>query len=344
MRLPLGSGPSDRHVPIFVSPDVSAKSRVVVVLGEPTQKLGLLAGRVANGPGGIDKGSMVSVVREIRRQKSTASDPSPPGVVLANTGELYWWPRGQRALTVSDSAAVPLPSLVHAGVKYVDGVNDVPGNRNPEEHVAYVFDEVLRTMMSKDCRVSVVAIGQSCELVARFLDSTAAWERWCEHLDAALLLGTVYPVEDLANDALKTFLARKSRGYILSSDPLDAPLAPPSGHPAENIPPLGCPCYSSGESSYTENILIRALAPALGYLEHVATTPDYHNGDIVVVERPQEDINQDDWAKVPDGDKPTITAVGANRIKEEVRMAKRWRRAVRTGEAPDTDSSDEDFS
>ena len=208
MRLPLGSGPSDRHVPIFVSPDVSAKSRVVVVLGEPTQKLGLLAGRVANGPGGIDQGRMVSVVREIRRQKSTASDPSPPGVVLANTGELYWWPRGQRALTVSDSAAVPLPSLVHAGVKYVDGVNDVPGNRNPEEHVAYVFDEVLRTMMSKDCRVSVVAIGQSCELVARFLDSTAAWERWCEHLDAALLLGTVYPVEDLANDALKTFLAR----------------------------------------------------------------------------------------------------------------------------------------
>ena len=61
--LPLGATLTDRHVPIFATPDLKSKSRIVVIFGEPSQDLGVIAGRIANGPGGIDQGSMVSVVR-----------------------------------------------------------------------------------------------------------------------------------------------------------------------------------------------------------------------------------------------------------------------------------------
>ena len=59
--LPLGATLTDRHVPIFATPDLKSKSRIVVIFGEPSQDLGVIAGRIANGPGGIDQGSMVSL-------------------------------------------------------------------------------------------------------------------------------------------------------------------------------------------------------------------------------------------------------------------------------------------
>ena len=207
-RLPLGSTSDSPHVPIFVSPGLLSASRIVTIFGEPCQNLGILAGRVANGPGGINKGSMVSVVQEIRRQTSTYKDPFPPGIVMANTGQLFWWPEERRPVTVTDSAALPLPSLVHAGQRYIRELNSIPGNETPENHVASVFGEVLRPVETEDVRISVIAIGQSCELLIQFLDNEENWKRWEKRLDAMVLLGTVYPVENLTNAALVDFLAK----------------------------------------------------------------------------------------------------------------------------------------
>ncbi|KAG5923320.1 hypothetical protein E4U42_004993 [Claviceps africana] len=339
-RLPLGAGPDEPHVCILASPDLARSTRVVVLFGEPTHHLGVLAGRVASGPGGINKGSMVSVVRELRGQA-----PSPPAMVIADPAELYWWPEGRRGLTVADSAAIPLPSLVHAGRRYRRDRNGVPGNGSPAEHVAYMFDVFLRRELGAGARLSVVAVGQSCELVTGFLDDVDNAARWLGNMDGMLLLGTVYPVETLRNDHLRSFLAKRSRAYIISPEPVNTPLAPPTGNPEENIPPLGSPSYSSAEPFYTERILISALQPALRYLADVAS-PDYQNDEIVLAEKPPEPLglnpDTEDWHAVPEDEKPIVGVADADSMREQVSKARRFRKILETGRIPDSDSSDDD--
>ncbi|KAG6033307.1 hypothetical protein E4U41_006941 [Claviceps citrina] len=355
-RLPLGAGPHEPHVSVFASPDLASKTRVVLFLGEPTHQLGLLAGRVANGPGGINRGSMVSVVRELRDRFSTGGggEVSAPAVVIANPGELYWWPEGRRGLTVTDSAAMPLPSLVHVGRRYRGDRNGVPGNGTPEEHVSSVFDALLGGAggLGERARLSVVAVGQSCELLTRFLDRAENANRWLGRMDAVLLMGTVYPAETMQNDELKSFLAKRSRAYILSPQPLNTPLAPPTGNPAERIPALGSPCYSSSEPLHTEKILIAALAPAMQYLLEAATSPGYQNEDIALAERPstppqgseaEQQAGEQAWRAVPEAEKPVVGFVDGDVMRAQVRNARRLRREgmmMQGGGVPDTDGED----
>lgn len=203
-------------MPILVSPGLlekmegqkKAHSRIVVLFGEHLKSLGILAGRVANGPGGVAKGTMVSVVKELHRQVASSQDDAPPGIVIANTGELYWWPEGRRSLTTLDSAATPLPSLVHYGRRYTELENNVPGNESPEKHVAYMFEHVLGPAVGKNTKLSLVGIGQSCDLLIRFFERMDNWNRWNSNLDTMLFLGTVYSAEDVANAPLKEFLAK----------------------------------------------------------------------------------------------------------------------------------------
>ncbi|KAG8407401.1 hypothetical protein J3459_010680 [Metarhizium acridum] len=341
IALPLGSMTSGKHVPVFATPDLPSKSRIIVFFGEPTKALGMLAGRVANGPGGINKGSLVSVVQELQKQVTSNKDSSPPGVFIANPGQLYWWPEGRRMLTTTDSTAIPLPSLVHAGRRHIPGINTVVAHEAPEKHVESVFSTLLE-VVGECTKVHLIAIGQSCELVTKFLDDKTNWHAWKDRLDAMLLMGTVYPADDLANQALRDFMAKRVRAYIVSAEPLDAPLAPPSGNKEEQIPAFGCPCYSSSEPFYAEMVLIRALKPALQYLENVALAPGYENDDILVAAKPKQEFTDEDWEKLPDSEKPLIGVVDEDHMKQEVKNQKRWRKFLETGEACDTDSSDDE--
>ena len=357
IHLPLGTSRSKPRIPIFVSKQLVSKSRVVVVLGEPTQDLGILAGRVVNGPGGIDKGSMVSVVRALQDQVASSDDSDPPGIILANTGQLYWWPDGARTITVEASYAVKLPSLVHAGKRFIASVNLIPGNENPQDHIRYIFSQVLPRLTKENAMVDIVAIGQSCHEMEKVFDNHDNWESWGRRLNSLLLLGTVFPTETLGNKAFVEFLAQvspegclqrfaanrvqRARGYLVSPRPIDTPLASPVGNPQACIPALGCPCYSSSEPWYTEMILIRALRPVLSYLEQVATTPGtFENPLIVVVERPEE-VPEDNWDDLKDDQKPAVSTVDPEVMEDAVKQARRWRKFEETGEVPDSDDEEE---
>ncbi|KJZ75208.1 hypothetical protein HIM_05402 [Hirsutella minnesotensis 3608] len=288
VRLPLGARPDEPHVPVLTSAGLGSKSHVVIVVGEPSQDLGVLALRVVNGPGGIDKGS---------------------------AGQLHWWPEGGRGLRVTASSDVALPSAVYYGRRHVSALNSIPSNENPARHVAHVFDTVVRDMTSPSARISVVAVGESCELMTKFLDDEANWAAWGPRLNCMVLLGNVYPDDGLENPALKQFLAKAShraRAYVVSDLPLGSPLAPPSGNPREGIPNLGCPCYASSEALYTEMILVRDLASVLEYVQQAALAPDFENPPIVVVERPEEPALTDDaWANVPEHELPSISTAAS---------------------------------
>lgn len=215
LRLPQGTPATEPHLPIFITPNLDTKTRIVVIFGEPTQDLGIVAGRVANGPGGINEGSMVSIVRALASQRSSPDDASPPGIVLANTGQTYWWPEGKRAITVSASAALPLPSLMHKGIREVPSLNGIPGNENPREHVKCVFDQVLGCMAGEQAVVDVVAIGETCEIVEKFLDGKEAWGVWGKRLGSLVLLGPVFEADGLTNGEFKDFLAKVRCRHLL---------------------------------------------------------------------------------------------------------------------------------
>lgn len=70
--------------------------------------------------------------------------------------------------------------------------------------------------------------------------------------------------------------------------------------------------------------------------------PDYKNDEIVVAEKHRWEINDDDWGIIPDSEKPSIGAVDADIMKKQMRIEKRWKKFAKTGEALDTDSSDDE--
>ncbi|KAH7161276.1 hypothetical protein EDB81DRAFT_924686 [Dactylonectria macrodidyma] len=342
MTLPLGASPTQNHTPIFATADLALCSRVVVIFGEPTHDLGVLAGRVANGPGGLVKGSMNSIVPVLRQQVASPVDASPPGIVLANMGQRYWWPEGKRALTIEGSGDTPLPSLVHSGTRHVSPLNDIPGSESALRHVETIFRDILASVTASTTKIDIVAIGQSCEVVENFFDDQKNWDSWCGRLSSMILLGTVFDTVGLTNEGFKKFLAQRTRAYLISEEPLDTPLAPPQGNPSLMIDPLGCPCYSSSEPHYTELIAIRALRPALGYLQEVAMTTGFTNPPIEVIERPQIEFTDQDWQDLPDDNRPSITRIDPEEMKKQRAEARRWKRFEETGEAPDSDYEDDE--
>ncbi|GKU15257.1 unnamed protein product [Fusarium langsethiae] len=333
-----------KHCPIFFSPSIAKTERIVIIFGEPQQDLGFIAGRVVNGPGGLAKGSMISVVQALAKQSASPNDPEPPCVLLANMGQRYWWPDEQRALTVEDSADIPLPSLVHSGRQYSKELNEIPGSETTIAHMTTIFNKILD--VNKNANIDIIAIGQSCEVVLEFFENNENWAQWGHRLGGMLLMGTVFCADSLVNAEFKDFLAKRARGYLISDDPLDTPLAMPSGNPSLMIDPLGCPCLSGGESQYTEMILIKALEPALAYPQEIALTPGFANPDMAVAERLATDITDEQWSELSDEVRPEIHTIDSQWMKKEVKTLRRWKHFEKHGVAPpekDDDDDDEDL-
>ncbi|KAF4337834.1 hypothetical protein FBEOM_8323 [Fusarium beomiforme] len=330
---------NERQSPVFLTPSIAKTTRIVIVLGEDTKDLGWIAGRVANGPGGIAQGTMISVVQAIAKQTASPNDPESPGVILANMGQRFWWPEEKRAITIESAADIPLPSIVHSGYQFIHELNEIPGSETPLAHMTTVFNKVLE--VNQNAKVDIISVGSTCEVVLQFFENEKHWAQWGNRLGGMLLMGTVCATDWLANAEFKDFLAQRTRGYLISEEPLNTPLAMPEGNPSLLIEPLGCPCFSSGEREYTETILIKALEPALAYLQETALTHNFINPDMAVAGRRAADITDEKWSEMPEESKPEVTAIDPSVMKEQIRQMRRWKKFAETGLAPESDS-DED--
>ncbi|KAJ9155322.1 Arb2 domain-containing protein [Pleurostoma richardsiae] len=297
------------RVPIFASVDIATKSRVVLIFGETAQELGVLAHRVASGPGGVAKGSMVSVVSSILGQRSTPEDPSPPGVVLANTGELWWWPEGGRALSDRMRQGAPMRSAVHLGRFYDPASNAVPRNETPARHVEYVFEEVVPRMVNPEAKIDVIGVGDAAELVEEYLNDDERWEVLGPRLNSLTIVGGFFDKDQIKCGGFRKFLAKRARAYVSSDEPLDHPLSGPEGNPkTSTFTDYGCSVFSSGERYLSEMLFIGAQSAVLPWIEEVAITPNYTNPEIIVTFQ-DEDVEQDEQESTPgDGKLELITA------------------------------------
>ncbi|KAK2005835.1 Arb2 domain-containing protein [Colletotrichum eremochloae] len=313
--LPIGAQPTSPHVPIFTSANLATASRVVVVFGEPSQDLGILALRVANGPGGINNGSMVSVVQNIARQTSSASDSSAPGIILANTGELWWWPEGKKALSPTSAIAVPQKSMVHHGRAFNSKLNSIPQNESPEAHVRYVLNEVLPAFVPSSARLDIVGIGLGADQVTRALDSPDTWSVLGHRINTLSLLGSTTAIDELSHESLKEFLPRRARAYITDEAPALTPLAQPGGNPnTASFTRHGCTVFSSGEEHYVERILITGRVLILEWIQEVALAGQSYRHPAVVAVDPRVPTEEewaaggfdDAWENLPEFAKPSL--------------------------------------
>ncbi|KAI0393396.1 Arb2 domain-containing protein [Xylariaceae sp. FL0594] len=277
--LPLGLSPEEDpekpKMPIFVSPDAKSKSRMVIIFGETHQDLGILAHRVIGGRGGIDKGSLVTTVRSLLQggQKSSATDLSAPGVILANTAELLWWPEGQRTLNAQAFDWAPMHSAAHQGNLVVPSIHHVPGNESAKAHIQYIFEKVVPALVHDAAGLDLIGIGSGADALEMYLNDDAVWKRVGQRLNCLAIVGGSVSQREIECNGLRQFLRERARAYIPSSEPLNMVLSGPDGNPNTSAPSdYGCPVFSAGDSMYTETIFIAAQSAVLTWFEEVALT------------------------------------------------------------------------
>ncbi|KAH8886790.1 hypothetical protein GQ53DRAFT_844719 [Thozetella sp. PMI_491] len=299
--LPLGVAElSRRHIPIFVSSDLGCKSRVVVIFGQSIQDLGIIAHRIIGGRGGVNKGSMVSIVQAIQKQVSSPSDSNAPGIILANTGQTWWWPEGKRALAPICRHAIPMASAVHWGRRVDISRNSIPKNSSPKEHIQYLFEEVILTFVNSNATIDVI---DASDIVETYLDST--WDSWEGRVRSLAILDGFTNKDNLVNERFKAFLKDRARAWVQSPEALDYPISGPEGNPnIAGFTNYGCPVFSAGPALVSETVLIEASESILGWIQEVAVTPGYKNPYIEVIaadpidERPSWAVEKNAWSNI----------------------------------------------
>ncbi|KAI0487299.1 Arb2 domain-containing protein [Xylaria cf. heliscus] len=275
LYLPAGttSVPSGPSVPIFVSADLAKKSRVVIIFGETHQDLGVLAHRVLGGQGGIEKGSLVKAVKAILQQRCSPADPAAPGVILANMGELIWWPEGGRTLCKFAFDSAPMRSAAHAG-NYIDPeVNRVPGNESFNAHVKYIFEKVVPELVDPTAGLDIIGLGDAADVVETYLNNDATWGRVSARINCFASVGGHFPVWELKCDGLREFLKERARAYVPSLEPLGMILSGPTGNRnTTTFTSFGYPVFSAGEPLYVETLFIASHATVLDWVQEVADT------------------------------------------------------------------------
>jgi hypothetical protein len=176
------------------------QSRVVLILGESSQEFGAIAYRVINGRGGINKGSMVGLVQALKNQTSSATDSAPPGIILANAGELWWWPEGKRGLTPSGRHGIPLTSSTTWGVYHNPRVNEIPLNRDPVQHMEYLLEQVVPELLGSHTKLDIIAVGDAAENAYRYLGDERNWARYKDTLNCFAILGGYLDTSNVCED------------------------------------------------------------------------------------------------------------------------------------------------
>lgn len=157
LRLPLGTGAAENHVPIYLSSGIETKKRVIVSFPGREIDPTILSFRVASNEN-INSGSIINFVKGAMTGPTATSDAGAPGVIITNPSQLFWFRGGQRAVTANEWLSLPRPSSVHTNYRMDSVKNLVPGNENSNEHVKYIFEHVLGDLVDQDGKLDIVGV------------------------------------------------------------------------------------------------------------------------------------------------------------------------------------------
>ena len=204
-RLPLNAGPSDPHTTILTSSNLATARRLIVYFGESMQDLGIFAHRII-GQDSIASGSALDFVHAIQSTEGSADT----AIVIANLGQLVWYRRGQRAMTIASWNALPRRTGVGNPMRIDPVKNHIPGNGNTKEHVQSVFEEVLGKLARQDAVINLIGLGEGAEEAVGYLEQN--WRHWDSKVKAICVgLGFVWKVgDDVQNEKFMDFWGKVS--------------------------------------------------------------------------------------------------------------------------------------
>ena len=180
------------------------------------QDLGIFAHRII-GQDSIASGSVLDFVHAVQ----SIEDSADTAIVIANPGQLLWYRRGQRAMTIVSWNALPRKTGVGNPMR-IDAVkNHVPGNGTANEHIRSVFEDVLRKLARQDAVIDLIGMGDGAEGAVGYLDQN--WKQWESNIRAICVgLGFVWRVrDDIQNEKFMDFWGK------VSFESLFFPLVPP---------------------------------------------------------------------------------------------------------------------
>ena len=166
------------------------------------QDLGVFAYRII-GQESISAGSALDFTHDIQSSK----DGADTAIVIANLGQLLWYRRGQRAVTMASWNGLPRKSGVRGPMRIDPVKNHIPENEDVKAHVKSVF-EVVGKMASDDAVIDVIGLGDGAEEAVEYLDQN--WMRWETKVRTICVgMGFVWTVGSLLkNEKFRDFWGR----------------------------------------------------------------------------------------------------------------------------------------
>jgi hypothetical protein len=318
--------PNEPYITIYANTksDLKSKKRVIVVVNDQHQDLGIWAYRMIGHDEGIDTGCCIGLAKEIQRRGRAAKlrvSDEEPGLIILNPGQLLYSHKKKCPMNLTSwhdkdkRYAVQECDIIH------EEHNRVQGNRTCEEHISFVFEKIVKDpdWVSIDAEIYVICICEGSTITLKYLSDK--WSHYSTRIAAVALMSSFNDMARLS-EPFKTFLGRRGRAWRVSTAPMHRVLDTPSykppvapqlvednwsletpeqSSPHPRVPPL-CPEFSSEEPHYTEVIFIKARDTILDWFEEVAKDPlGYSNPDFQVVpwEEPILEVNVPETSNLP---------------------------------------------
>ena len=263
----------------MTSNNLDKASRVVVYIGENTQNIEVLAGRIVDKES-INRGSVVNLahdvlsdpsseyaqISEVKRglSKLDPKDMSKTGLVIASPSQLIWWRRGKKAMSYSSWGAIPRKYGCGDG-PLLTAKNRIPRNHDPVQHVQCLFDDCLYPLMKTGLKIDIIAVGDAMDSLVQTLDRD--WSKWSEAVQAIVICANGIYDPEIENEEFAKFWGKRARAYVVDRSPLGTPMT------GRHI--LGCNVYSSGVHDFVECIMPRSYKEFLDYFKLVEANPSY---------------------------------------------------------------------
>lgn len=185
--------PGEAHIPILAPPThvLKDRKRVVVLINDGLQDLGILAYRQLQRELGVNGGSVVNFAKELIKRSTDAKDESifkdgacvkdenteAPGLIVMNCGQLIYSYKFKRPMTLRSWHALPRKSMYHDSIQIVEE-NHVEGNRDSTEHIKFVIENVIKNtdFVADDAEIYVIAIENGAENLLEILGSDCKLE------------------------------------------------------------------------------------------------------------------------------------------------------------------------
>ncbi|OAT03747.1 hypothetical protein BDBG_00436 [Blastomyces gilchristii SLH14081] len=302
LRLPIGAAANSQHVSILTSPAFQSQPRLIVVFGDPTQDLGIWAYRVISKKG-INIGSAVNFATAVvgdsssspmgseyqtantnvanssknqdqkQSQDNWSNSRTGTGLILTNPGQLVWHCGKEQAISLPMWHALPRRSAVEPPMRMTFR-NKIPGNETWQDHITYVFEEVLGKLAAPDVKIDVIGLAEGGLGAVRYL--AEHWPTWQSRISSICLTNPLHDTNHLHPPEFATFMSTRSRAYLLSEKPLSTPVA--------GRYEFGCNCYSAGEALDVESIMPRAWGGMLKWLDVMFENSALEEVEVIVAE------------------------------------------------------------